>query len=104
MVWYDVLQGVTKLGLLQAQDAFVNLLVQNVSGVLVLHEFSHFWSHDPLVGVALFFEALHVHLGILFLLDFSLPHESDIMQSRVGCKLVFDVLHAQVERCGVTLA
>ena len=74
MVWNDVLQGVTKLGLLQAQDAFVNLLVQNVSGVLVLHEFSHFWSHDPLVGVALLFEALHVHLGILFLLDFSLPH------------------------------
>lgn len=41
MVRHDFLQAVAKLGLLQSQHALVDLLLQHLSGVFIVHEFAH---------------------------------------------------------------
>ena len=95
MVRHDVVDSVTKLGLLQAQHTLADLLLQNLPCVFVLGHLEHARSHEPLVVEGLF--ALgRTFLVVLFVL-FAL--EARIVQ--LGVERVLDHLHSLHQRSGV---
>ena len=49
MVRYDVYESVAKFRLLQSEHALIDLLLQYLAGVLIVHKLAHSGSEQPLI-------------------------------------------------------
>ena len=98
-----------ELRLLQSESALVDLFLEYLSSVLVVHELSHPWREEPLVGELLclsllgFLVALLGKLSLFSLIVLCLSAESRVMKTGVAHELVLDHLHPSHDWHGVTL-
>ena len=112
MVWHYVNQAMSKLGLLQTKHALVDLLLQKLTSVFIVHEFAHSRCHQSLVVelfVLSFASSLTAFLAILlatagaawmFLGIFGLSRIGLVVVEGIAHELLFDVLHSLVDlRC-----
>ena len=94
MIRDDVTQLMAEFGLLQSQHTLIDFLLQNISGILILHELPHSRGEQPLIVevlLSIFIPAVllqSVFLGLVLVL----PGEGGVVQ--LGVESLLDHLHA----------
>lgn len=110
MIGYNLSESVTEFGLFQSQNTLVNFLLENFSGVLILHKLFHSWRQESLVGklfVVSFAGTLSIFLTVFSFRSFEIfglsTHSIWIMQERICHKLFFNHFHSWHDISAVTL-
>lgn len=101
MIRNNIHKFMPKLGLFQSQTTLVDLLLEDLAGILIIHEFPHSRGHKSLVGEMLVFTSFSIFIAFCIFCSFRccfvifvFSVKGSIMQDWIVHKLFLNHLHS----------